>query len=59
LHLQEVYKEFDYKKDDFPVAEETQNEVLSLPMYPELTKNQIQYAANIIRRELKLEKRSR
>ncbi len=52
LHLQEVYKEFDYKKDDFPVAEEAQNEVLSLPMYPELTKEQIQQIVKVIKRIL-------
>lgn len=42
LHLQDVYKELGYKKGDFPVAEEAQDEVLSLPMYPELTKAQIE-----------------
>jgi dTDP-4-amino-4,6-dideoxygalactose transaminase len=48
LHLQEVYKEFGYKAGDFPVAEKTQEEVLSLPMYPELTKDQIQAISSLI-----------
>lgn len=42
LHLQEIYKDLGYSTGDFPAAEEAQNEVLSLPMYPELTREQIQ-----------------
>lgn len=41
LHLQEVYGYLDYKKGDFPVSEQVQDEVLSLPMYPELTRDHI------------------
>jgi dTDP-4-amino-4,6-dideoxygalactose transaminase len=48
LHLQEIYANLGYKKGDFPVAEDAQNEVLSLPMYPELTTDQIQYISEII-----------
>ncbi len=55
LHLQEVYKELNYKLGDFPVAEQTQNEVLSLPMYPELTKEQIEEVVEEIRISLKEE----
>jgi dTDP-4-amino-4,6-dideoxygalactose transaminase len=42
LHLQEVYKDMGYKKGDFPIAEQCSKEVLSLPIYPELTKEQIE-----------------
>jgi len=42
LHLQEVYKNLGHKSGDFPVAEKLQNEVLSLPMYPELEKKEIE-----------------
>lgn len=41
LHMQEVYKNLGHKEGDFPVAEKLQNEVLSLPMYPELEESQI------------------
>ena len=50
LHLQEVYQGLGYKKGDFPVAERCQEEVLSLPIYPELTQKQIQAIAQVIKK---------
>jgi dTDP-4-amino-4,6-dideoxygalactose transaminase len=41
LHLQEVYKSLGYKAGNFPESECAQEEVLSLPMYPELSESQI------------------
>ena len=41
LHLQEIYKYLGYKKSDFPESEKAQEEVLSLPMFAELTEGQI------------------
>ncbi|MDD4201269.1 MAG: DegT/DnrJ/EryC1/StrS family aminotransferase [Candidatus Pacebacteria bacterium] len=38
LHLQPALKYLGYKKGDFPVAEEISKEVISLPVYPELSK---------------------
>ena len=49
LHLQEVYKTLGYKVGDFPQSELAQDEVLSLPMYPELTIHQIEWVADQIR----------
>ena len=37
LHLQEAYKHLGLGKGAFPVAEKAAEEILSLPMYPELT----------------------
>ena len=37
LHLQKAYLELGYKKGDFPVTERVAAEILSLPMFPELT----------------------
>ena len=41
LHLQPVFQNLGYKVGDFPVAEKASTEVLSLPMYPELTLEQV------------------
>ncbi len=40
IHLQEAYAGI-WKKGDFPVAENMAGEILSLPMFPELTEEQI------------------
>lgn len=40
LHLQVVYKNLGYKKGDFPEAEKASREVISLPIYPEMSKKQ-------------------
>ncbi len=48
IHLQKVYKHLGYKKGDFPVAEKAADRIVSLPMYSELTKEQIEYVAEKI-----------
>ncbi len=40
VHLQPAYAEPRYRAGDFPAAEAASREVLSLPMYPELTREQ-------------------
>ncbi|MBA7698621.1 dTDP-3-amino-3,6-dideoxy-alpha-D-galactopyranose transaminase [subsurface metagenome] len=49
LHLTQAYAFLGYKKGDFPVAEKLANEILSLPMYPELAKEQIEYVCEKIK----------
>ena len=49
LHLQEVYKSLGYKWGNFPESECAQEEVLSLPMYPELSEVQIEEIVNEIK----------
>jgi dTDP-4-amino-4,6-dideoxygalactose transaminase len=41
VHLQKAYEDLGYKKDDFPQAEEVSKEVLSIPIFAELTEAQI------------------
>jgi dTDP-4-amino-4,6-dideoxygalactose transaminase len=45
VHMQECYKELKYKKGDFPIAEKCCEGIMSLPMYPELTEEEIRYVA--------------
>lgn len=47
--LQPVYAHLGYRSGDFPVAEDVMGNCLSLPMFPELTDEQIVYTANAIR----------
>ena len=49
LHLQKAYAHLGHKKGDFPVAEHTAERLLSLPMYPELTEQQIDYVCSSIK----------
>ncbi|MDV2990992.1 MAG: dTDP-3-amino-3,4,6-trideoxy-alpha-D-glucose transaminase [Chroococcidiopsis sp. SAG 2025] len=37
LHLQPVYQNLDYQQGQFPISEQTCHEVLSLPIFPELS----------------------
>ncbi len=48
LHLQEVYAHLGYKRGDFPLSEKASEEVISLPIYPELKKEQIELVAREI-----------
>ncbi|MFH0738965.1 MAG: DegT/DnrJ/EryC1/StrS family aminotransferase [Candidatus Omnitrophota bacterium] len=56
LHLQEVYKNLNYKKGDFPVAERVAEEIISLPMYPHLKSSQISFICAKLKEATKQEK---
>lgn len=47
-HLQEAYKSLNFKKGDFPIAEEIAETCLSLPIGPHLTYDDIEFVANNI-----------
>jgi dTDP-4-amino-4,6-dideoxygalactose transaminase len=42
IHLQEAYRDLGQGKGSFPVTEKLADEILSLPMFPELTHEQIE-----------------
>jgi dTDP-4-amino-4,6-dideoxygalactose transaminase len=49
IHLQDACRGLGYRRGDLPLTEGTADSILSLPMYPELTKEQIRYVADSIR----------
>ena len=49
VHLQPVHTDLGYKDGEFPEAESAANEVLSLPMYPELTVEQQEEVVQAVR----------
>ncbi len=49
LHLQDAYKFMGYEKGSFPVSEVCADEFVSLPMFAELTKEQIKRVSDEIR----------
>lgn len=48
IHLQQAYKELGYQRGDFPITERYADQIVSLPMYAELTPEMIDYTVNSI-----------
>jgi dTDP-4-amino-4,6-dideoxygalactose transaminase len=48
IHLQAAYTDHGWKKGDFPVAEQLSSQIVSLPMFPELSNEQIDYVCDQI-----------
>lgn len=49
LHLQKAYEHLGCKRGDFPVSETVASECISLPLYAEMTDEQVQYVASAVR----------
>jgi dTDP-4-amino-4,6-dideoxygalactose transaminase len=52
LHLQKAYSYLGYRPGDFPVTETIAAELLSLPMFPELNEEQIEYVSEGLKQSL-------
>jgi dTDP-4-amino-4,6-dideoxygalactose transaminase len=48
LHMQKVYEKLGFKVGDFPVAEKISKLILPLPMYPEMSAEQIEHVTHSI-----------
>ncbi len=48
IHLQEAYKDLGYSQGDFPVAEKVAEEILSLPIFPQLRDKEAETVAELI-----------
>lgn len=49
IHLQPAYRDFGYQVGHFPIAEQYAGELLSLPMYPHLTEEQVGFVVEVVR----------
>ena len=52
IHLQEAYRDTGCKKGDFPVSEAFAGEELSLPMFPHMTKEQVESVVSALKESL-------
>ena len=48
IHLQPAYRDSRYSEGAFPVAERVASEILSLPIYPELQRSQIERVCEVV-----------
>jgi dTDP-4-amino-4,6-dideoxygalactose transaminase len=54
VHLQPAYADLGYQLGDFPESERAADQVLSLPMYPELSHTQIEAVTAAIQQEARV-----
>jgi dTDP-4-amino-4,6-dideoxygalactose transaminase len=52
IHMQEAYADHGYKVGDFPLSEKITTEILSLPMFPHMTVDQVKEVARALKESL-------
>ena len=52
LHLQPAYKHLGYKEGDFPISESCSRDILSLPMFPEMTEKEVLTVTEVFKEAL-------
>jgi dTDP-4-amino-4,6-dideoxygalactose transaminase len=52
MHLQEAFLDLGYTRGEFPVAEKAAGEIISLPLFPQITAGQQQRVVAVLRRAL-------
>ncbi|MGH4123928.1 MAG: DegT/DnrJ/EryC1/StrS family aminotransferase [Clostridium sp.] len=50
LHLQKCFEYLGYKKGDFPVAERIAENIMALPIYPEITEEEVEFVCETIKK---------
>lgn len=53
LHLQKCFKELNYKEGDFPESEKASKNTLAIPVYPDLTKEELNLICGAIKEFLR------
>ena len=53
LPFLKAYDYLNHAKEDFPIVSKQQNEILSIPMYPELSNQEMEYVAESIKKFFK------
>ena len=53
LHMQKCFADLNYKVSDFPVTEKLASQCLSLPMFPDISTEQIEYVCDKIKHFIK------
>ena len=49
LHLQKAFSSLKYKEGDFPIAEDVSNKILSLPMFPHMTRKELNKIIDVVK----------
>ncbi len=59
VHLQKALKDLKYKKGDFLITEKYAKEIISLPIFPEMEKNEVEYVSDLLHKFFKNEKQKK